>query len=251
MCQICWPSFGPAADSLGHGRYKEPCDKRIWFSSGRDEKSTTSGGAHQTDRRSTTRSRASRATPDGELQRRHMKRERNGVWQATEGEHTQAESLERSAQRERNRPERIGPERIDPARAGRGLRRGLRARHRGHARAAGPRPGDRLARVSGIGRDPGHRIEGGAGDRRGRDNGGRSRPLRLGTHARRGDDRRSDRRPDRDREGPARAGRGGVQRTKSARQHGGTLGARRRCTEPGTQGPGHDRPGTHDGGATA
>lgn len=212
--------------------------------------SRTSGGAHQTDRRS---GRWSRATSDGAPQHRHMTRERDGVWQATEGEHTQAESHKRGARREQNGPEQPGPERTGPARAGRRVCRGLCARHRGHAREAGPRPGDRMARVSGIGRDPGHRIGGGAGDGRGRDRdnvwcGG---PVGLGTDARRRDDRRTHRHSDRDRTGPARTGRGGVQRTKSARQHGGTLGARRRCTERRTQGPGHDRPGTHDGGATA
>lgn len=222
----------------------------VWFSSGRDEMSRTSGGAHQTDRRS---KEWSKATLDTDPQRRHMKRERNGVWQATEGEHTRAESLKRSARQERNGPQRPGPERTGPARAGRRVCGGLRARQHGHARTTGSRPGDRMARVSGTGSDPGHRIGGGAGDGRGRDRdnvwcGG---PIGLGTNARRRDDRRTDRHPDRDRTGPARTGRGGVQRTKSARQHGGTLGARRRCTERGTQGPGHIRPGTHDGGATA
>lgn len=208
----------------------------------------TSGGAHQTDRRS---KEWSKVTLVRDPQRRHMKRERDGVWQATEGEHTQAESLRRSARREQNGPEQPGPERVGPAWAGRRVRGGLRARQHGHARTAGPRPGDRVARVSDTERNPGHRIGGGAGDGCGRDNGGCGGPIGLGTNARRRDDRRTDRHTDRDRTGPARTGRGGVQRTKSARQHGGTLGARRRCTERGTQGPGHNRPGTHDGGATA
>lgn len=166
-----------------------------------------------------------------------MARERKGVWKATEGNAS-------------GTGHRAWLERVGPAWPRWGVCGGVCARHGRQAGTDGSRSGNGMARASGVRWTTGLRIGAGGGGDDGR-GGGPDGALGLGPDARRGDGGGEDRCADRDSTGPARAGRGGVQRTKSARQPARVLRARAGGEGHRTQRPGLRARGTHDGGATA